>query len=269
MGELTLEMVVSEKGQNRWGTGLSLAPKDLHTNAPLGRAINFWPPENCLWPPVIVHSLRKASTIKPGLSQWPGSTACLHGSGSSGTALRSTGTKSTAWKFLSPFGAGLAQSSQKGELLMGRRNQCPVTLEMPLERALWSQGAHSEICFCTHTQAFCSSDIRGMASVLSWIWEVEFCKGTPLAKLKVLQPLWNGKVLSDSLQPHGLSGQAPMSMEFSRQEYWSGLPFPSQGILQTQGLNARLLRGRKILYHLSHQKSPNILAQAPQEKTES
>ena len=32
-------------------------------------------------------------------------------------------------------------------------------------------------------------------------------------------------VMSDSLWPHG--PQPPLSMEFSRQEYWSGLPFPS------------------------------------------
>ena len=32
------------------------------------------------------------------------------------------------------------------------------------------------------------------------------------------------------LQPHGLlAGQAVQSMEFSRQEYWNGLPFPSPG----------------------------------------
>ena len=35
------------------------------------------------------------------------------------------------------------------------------------------------------------------------------------------------KVLVDSLRPR----QAPLSMEFSRQEYWSGLPFPSPGYL--------------------------------------
>ena len=40
--------------------------------------------------------------------------------------------------------------------------------------------------------------------------------------------------------------QAPLSMEFSRQEYWSELPFPSpgkifQGIFQTQGSNPHLL----------------------------
>ena len=30
--------------------------------------------------------------------------------------------------------------------------------------------------------------------------------------------------------------QAPPSMEFSRQEYWSGLPFPSQGDLPHPGI---------------------------------
>ena len=31
--------------------------------------------------------------------------------------------------------------------------------------------------------------------------------------------------------------QSPLSREFSRQKYWSELPFPSPGDLQTQGLN--------------------------------
>ena len=30
--------------------------------------------------------------------------------------------------------------------------------------------------------------------------------------------------------------QAPLSMEFFRQEYWSGLPFPSQGDLTNPGI---------------------------------
>ena len=42
-------------------------------------------------------------------------------------------------------------------------------------------------------------------------------------------------------------------MEFSRQEYWSGLPFLIQGIFPTQGLNPGLLYCRQILYCLSHQ----------------
>ena len=33
--------------------------------------------------------------------------------------------------------------------------------------------------------------------------------------------------------------QAPLSMEFSRQEYWSGLPFPSPGDLPDPGIKPR------------------------------
>ena len=33
--------------------------------------------------------------------------------------------------------------------------------------------------------------------------------------------------------------QAPPSMEFSRQEYWSGLPFPSPGDLPDPGIEPR------------------------------
>ena len=33
--------------------------------------------------------------------------------------------------------------------------------------------------------------------------------------------------------------QAPLSMEFSRQEYWSGLPFPTPGDLSYPGIKPR------------------------------
>ena len=33
--------------------------------------------------------------------------------------------------------------------------------------------------------------------------------------------------------------QAPLSMEFSRQDYWSGLPFPSPGDLLISGIEPR------------------------------
>ena len=47
-------------------------------------------------------------------------------------------------------------------------------------------------------------------------------------------------VVSDSLQPHGLKpNQVPPSMGFSRQEYWSGLPFPSPGYLPDPGVEPR------------------------------
>ena len=36
--------------------------------------------------------------------------------------------------------------------------------------------------------------------------------------------------------PMDVAHQAPLSMEFSREEYWSGLPFPSPGDLPDSGI---------------------------------
>ena len=49
--------------------------------------------------------------------------------------------------------------------------------------------------------------------------------------------------------PCTLAHQAPLSMDFPRQEYWSGLPFLTPGIFMTQGFNPHLLHCRQILYH--------------------
>ena len=48
--------------------------------------------------------------------------------------------------------------------------------------------------------------------------------------------------------PWTVACQAPLFMGFSRQEYWSGLPFPSPGGLSNPGL----LHCRQILYQLSY-----------------
>ena len=47
--------------------------------------------------------------------------------------------------------------------------------------------------------------------------------------------------MSDSVQPHGLcvAHQAPLFMVFSRQEYWSGLSFPSPGDCLDPGIKPR------------------------------
>ena len=50
--------------------------------------------------------------------------------------------------------------------------------------------------------------------------------------------------------------QAPLSMGFSRQECWSGLPCPPRGIFLTQGLNPHLLHWQVDSLHQSHQGSP-------------
>ena len=58
--------------------------------------------------------------------------------------------------------------------------------------------------------------------------------------------------LCDPMQPH----QAPLSLESSRQEYWSGLPFPSPGDFPNLGVEPGLPHCRQTLYRLSHQGRP-------------
>ena len=74
----------------------------------------------------------------------------------------------------------------------------------------------------------------------SWVGGVRLrgikaVKAIGTKKVKVL-----GSQLCSTLRSHGLEApQAPLSMVFSRQEYWSGLPFPSPGDLPNPGSEPR------------------------------
>ena len=52
-------------------------------------------------------------------------------------------------------------------------------------------------------------------------------KVKPLTRVRLFVTPWN------------IAYQAPWSMGFSRQEYWSGLPFPSPGDLPDPGIEPR------------------------------
>ena len=58
--------------------------------------------------------------------------------------------------------------------------------------------------------------------------------------------------------PQTVAHQSPLSIGLPRQQYWSGLPFPSPGYLSNLGL----LHCRQILYHLSLQGSHINLVQS-------
>ena len=80
------------------------------------------------------------------------------------------------------------------------------------------------------------------------------CRYTSIKKKLILQWLNKIKIISYSflyshlvvvvqslncvwfLRPHGLLCQAPLSTGFPRQEYWSGLPFPSPGDRHDPGI---------------------------------
>ena len=63
-------------------------------------------------------------------------------------------------------------------------------------------------------------------------------------------------VVSNSFEtPWTITHQVPLSMGFSRQEYWSGLPCPPPGELPNPGIKPGFPTFQAILYHLSYQGS--------------
>ena len=72
-------------------------------------------------------------------------------------------------------------------------------------------------------------------------------------------------VVSDSFgPPWTVAHHALQSMEFSRHEYESGVPFHSPGVFPTERVNVGVLHCRQILYYLSHQVSPLSNYKCPQ-----
>ena len=82
-----------------------------------------------------------------------------------------------------------------------------------------------------------TDDLRGNSHPKPSYWYIWYCsviiKTFSLKNIIYESESVNHSVLSDSLWPHGhkeswsIACQAPLSMEFSRQEYWSALRFPS------------------------------------------
>ena len=94
------------------------------------------------------------------------------------------------------------------------------------EGSTWvADGCHIAVCPCDllflHVCALFSSS-KGTDSVMS----VSFT-ASHFYYLKNV----SCSVVSDSLLPRGLQTQSPLSVEFSRQEFWSVLPLPTPGDL--------------------------------------
>ena len=68
--------------------------------------------------------------------------------------------------------------------------------------------------------------------------EIPYGEGMYRRKIQgwALERKWSHPVLSNSATPWTVARQASKSMEFSRQEYWSGLPFPSPEDLPYPGI---------------------------------
>ena len=60
------------------------------------------------------------------------------------------------------------------------------------------------------------------------------------------------------VNPWTVAYQAPPIIGFSRQKYWSGLPFPSPEDFPKPAMNLGLLHWRQTLYHLRHQSYSSV-----------
>ena len=83
---------------------------------------------------------------------------------------------------------------------------------------------------------------QGLNLVLLCLLQADFL--APTRNPNILLWKWKVKVMSLShVQlfsiPWSVAHKAPQSKEFSRQEYWSGLPFPSPGDLPDPGIKPR------------------------------
>ena len=76
-----------------------------------------------------------------------------------------------------------------------------------------------------------SSDLQMMPPLMA---ESEAELKNLLMRVKVCTYVFS--VMSDSATPWTTACQSPLSMEFSRQEYWSGFPFLSTGDLPNPGI---------------------------------
>ena len=81
-------------------------------------------------------------------------------------------------------------------------------LQYPCRKEKWEGGGRRQI-----STNICSSEERNKVKLLS--------------RVRLLATPWT------------VAYQAPLSMGFSRQEYWSGLPFPSPGDLPDPGIESR------------------------------
>ena len=101
--------------------------------------------------------------------------------------------------------------------------------------------------------------VRLFHRIESWLCSFASLRGPACPTLPwtpVIPPCWSHSHIRLFETPWTVIHLAPLSMGFSRQEYWSGLPFNSIGNLLDSGIKPGLLHCRQILCHLNYQRSP-------------
>ena len=94
--------------------------------------------------------------------------------------------------------------------------------------ALYNAGTDSLLCGGSHfrTPVPLGRDFLSLQSVEPALKYTGLCMPSRFSRVRLFATLWT------------VARQAPLSMGFSRQEYWSGLSFPSPGDLPHPGIEA-------------------------------
>ena len=128
-------------------------------------------------------------------------------------------------------------------------------------------GCMSYLCI-VETLVSCFSSVQLLSCVWFFAtpWTTTACQAFPVhhklsEKVKVKVKLLSCVLLFAT--PWTVAYQALPSMGFSRQEYWSGFPFPSPGDLPNPGIEPGSPALQALLfYHLSYQQGPSLTLRA-------
>ena len=109
-------------------------------------------------------------------------------------------------------------------------------------RVLQGSTAYTYIFVCVHIYPYNNMYIPIPCNVLIYI-HIWYIKIHTSHRRKNLEDYGGGGVVTKScptlVTPWTVACQASLTMGFSRQEYWSGLPFPSPGDLPNPGIEPR------------------------------
>ena len=111
----------------------------------------------------------------------------------------------------------------------------------------------NDVCFSLSITSLCMNMSPVLKNVSNEIYNHGACVLSCFSHIRLCAILW------------AVAHQAPLSMDFSRQEYWSGLPCCPPGDLPDSGIELVSLNvcciGRQVLYHELHLGSLGIKLQ--------
>ena len=95
-----------------------------------------------------------------------------------------------------------------------------------------------DICMTSYTHTESGETSYSPTSLCFLLCSTFLCATYSILNLILVSPVCSPVRLF--LVPWTVAHQAPLPMEFSRQEHWTGVPFPLQGIFPAQGSNPHL-----------------------------